>query len=268
MAAPVAVLATASAVTLGVVAAHPSEGHDLMATASPQARLDATAGGSAARGPVVTRGTSRLVKAEKQIDAARQQIKATRSAVRNADTRLWTTEALNLWSGPEQDAVKLGVVDPAEKVLVTGRERAGREEIVLDGEPHWVSTGYLDDDKPLPGIGGSCTNGSSVASGVSPNIVKVHEAVCAVFPQITTYGTFRGDGEHSQGLAVDIMISGSTGWDVANFVRAHYSELGVEYVIYSQHIWSVERSGEGWRGMSDRGSTTANHYDHVHVTTY
>lgn len=105
-------------------------------------------------------------------------------------------------------------------------------------------------------------------SGVSPNIVKVHQAVCAAFPEITTYGTFRGDGEHSQGLAVDIMVSGDRGWEVAEFVRANFSDLGVNYIIYSQQIWSVDRSGEGWRGMEDRGSTTANHYDHVHVTTY
>ena len=105
-------------------------------------------------------------------------------------------------------------------------------------------------------------------SGVSPNIVAVHEAVCASFPEITTYGTFRGDGEHAQGIAVDIMVSGDRGWQVAEFVRAHYDELGVQYVIYSQHIWSVDRASEGWRPMEDRGSTTANHYDHVHVTTY
>ena len=96
----------------------------------------------------------------------------------------------------------------------------------------------------------------------------MHEAVCANFPEITSYGTFRGDGEHSQGIAVDIMVSGDRGWQVAEFVRANASELGVSYVIYSQQIWSVERGSEGWRGMEDRGSTTANHYDHVHVTTY
>ncbi|MDQ1640746.1 MAG: hypothetical protein QOJ90_97, partial [Actinomycetota bacterium] len=28
------------------------------------------------------------------------------------------------------------------------------------------------------------------------------------------------------------------------------------------------RSSEGWRPMADRGSTTANHYDHVHVSVY
>ena len=50
--------------------------------------------------------------------------------------------------------------------------------------------------------------------------------------------------------------------------RANYAALGIEYIIYSQRIWSVERGGEGWRAMSDRGSATANHYDHVHVTVY
>ena len=142
-----------------------------------------------------------------------------------------------------------------------------REEIVLDGKARWVTSGYLSADKPFA-LGGDCTNGTSVPSGVSPNIKLVHEAVCANFPEITAYGTFRGDGEHAQGIAVDIMVSGDRGWQVAEFVRAHYAELGVSYVIYSQNIWSVERSGEGWRGMEDRGSTTANHYDHVHVTTY
>ena len=50
--------------------------------------------------------------------------------------------------------------------------------------------------------------------------------------------------------------------------RADASELGVSYVIYAQRIWSVERGGEGWRGMSNRGSSTANHYDHVHVSVF
>ena len=64
------------------------------------------------------------------------------------------------------------------------------------------------------------------------------------------------------------MVSVAAGWEVAEYVRANHAALGVSYVIYSQKIWSVQRSGEGWRGMSNRGSATANHYDHVHVTTY
>ena len=183
----------------------------------------------------------------------------------------WSTADLNLWSASDKGASNLGILDSGEKVLITGRTADGRSEIVVKGAARWVTSDYLSDEKPEEGpagLGGSCTNGTSVPSGVSPNIVKVHEAVCAAFPDITTYGTFRGDGEHSQGLAVDIMVSGARGYEVRDFVRAHYAELGVNYIIYSQHIWSVDRGGEGWRSMSDRGSTTANHYDHVHVTTY
>ena len=97
----------------------------------------------------------------------------------------------------------------------------------------------------------------------------MHSAVCAAFPSISTYGTLRGGGgDHPQGRAVDIMVSGGLCYQVADFVRANASELGVSYVIYAQRIWSVERGGEGGRGMSNRGSSTANHYDHVHVSVF
>ena len=193
----------------------------------------------------------------------------TRKAIKNADTKLWTTAPLNLWSDPTSKAERAGEVKAGKQVLVTGRRDLGRVEIVWESQARWVTEGYLSDEKPVVGIGGVCSNGTAVSSGVSANIVAVHEAVCAAFPSISTYGTLRGGGgDHPLGRAVDIMVSGSMGWDVANFVRAHYAELGVSYVIYSQHIWSVERGGEGWRAMSDRGSSTANHYDHVHVSTF
>ena len=147
-------------------------------------------------------------------------------------------------------------------------------EGVVDGKARWVTQGYLQEEKPETGpaaasANASCTNGTSVPAGVSPNIAAVHRAVCAQFPSITSYGTFRsGGGDHGRGLAVDIMVSGELGWQVAEFVRANAGQLGVSYAIYSQRIWSVERGGEGWRPMSDRGSATANHYDHVHVSTF
>jgi hypothetical protein len=220
------------------------------------------------RTPVVSRSGTRiepLSEIEKMLTT-----QATAKAVRQADTKLWTTAPLNLWTTPQEDtARKLGEVDAGKKVLVTGREAAGRQEIVVDGESRWVTAGYLSDDKPVagpPGLGGACTNGSSVSG--QANVLAVHQAVCAAFPELTSYGTYRSDGEHSMGIAIDIMVSGDRGWQVAEFVRAHYAELGVSYVIYSQRIWSVDRAGEGWRYMSDRGSSTANHYDHVHVTTF
>ena len=271
VAAPLALVATLSTVSLGVLAADPDT-RDLLAASSSSAigeADDASTDTTAERAQVVSRSGSRierLGKVDMMLTAA-----ATRKAIRNADTRLWTTAPLNLWTTPDDSARKVGVVKAGQKVLVTGREAAERVEIVVDGSSRWVTSGYLSDEKPDPDpadieLGGACTNGSSVSG--QPNVLAVHEAVCAAFPELTSYGTYRSDGEHAQGIAIDIMVSGSLGWEVAEFVRAHYAELGVNYIIYSQKIWSVDRAGEGWRYMSDRGSVTANHYDHVHVTTY
>jgi hypothetical protein len=265
VAGPLAVLATASAVTLGVLASDPATRDLLAADVSSGVSSDLAA--AAPRQQVISRGGGRdtiepLSQEEKLTDGA-----TTRRVVQAAETKRWTSESLNLWSEPGEKATQVGEIDAGERVLVTGRTLDGRVEIVVDGTARWVTEGYLSDEKPIA-IGGDCTNGTSVPAGVSPNIAKVHAAVCAAFPEITTYGTFRGDGEHAQGIAVDIMVSGDRGWEVAEFVRENYAELGVSYLIYSQRIWSVERSGEGWRAMANRGSVTANHYDHVHVTTY
>lgn len=275
VAAPIALLATAGAVTLGVVGApSPTE----LVTAN--AREAAVPGPSTEfeRQPVVSRSSDRIERKPSKAEVVTAPA-AVRRAVSAADTKLWTTTTLNLWTAPGDKATKVGVLDELTKVLVTGRSLFGREEVVVDGTARWVSRGYLVAEKPeaetaeetaaaKPAVGGTCTNGTSVSAGVSPNVAAVHRAVCAAFPQITSYGDFRSDGEHSQGIALDIMVSGDLGWEIAEFLRANYAELGISYLIYAQQIWSVERAGEGWRGMSDRGSATANHYDHVHVTTY
>lgn len=267
IAGPIALLATVSAVSLGVVTSDPATS----STPAPSAAA-ATASSVASETDVRRESLSRSAsRGELSSLLSQTQMvlsgESTRQAIKNADTKLWTTTTLNLWAEPGKKAAQVGEIDPGEKVLVTGRSLYGREEIVLDGKSRWVSTGYLSDEEPAT-LGGDCTNGTSVPSGVSPNIVAVHAAVCANFPEITVYGTFRSDGEHGQGLAVDIMVSGDRGYEVAEFVKANYAALGVSYLIYSQRIWSVERGSEGWRSMSDRGSTTANHYDHVHVTVF
>ena len=278
VAGPIALVATLSTVGAGVLAASP-ETRDLLAADSSTSAGTNTASGSLSaavdlsdRPQIVSRSDSRIDRVS-EIDRM-MTAEATAEAIRKADTQLWTTAPLNLWTTPDDTASKLGVLSGGKKVLVTGREAVDRVEIVVDGQSRWVTAGYLTEEKPEPeeaepeeiGLGGACTNGTSVSG--QPNIIAVHEAVCAAFPEITSYGTYRSDGEHAQGLAIDIMVSGAAGWEVAEFVRANYAELGVSYVMYSQRIWSVDRAAEGWRYVEDRGSVTANHYDHVHVTTY
>ena len=273
--APIAVVATLSAVTMGVLAAEPATSDTDLLTASSSTSQSIAGATSAVgrRGELASR--SQIRTAARAEAAARQDMSVDEQARRLAkkvDSGLWTTADLNLWDGPSEKADKLGVLDALTQVKVTGRRQLGRVQIVLDGQSRWVTADYLAKDKPKPepegpSLGGACTNGSTIDAGHAA-LYDIHDVVCANWPEITAYGTWRGDGEHGEGRAIDIMTSGATGWDVANFLRANYSSLGIEYIIYSQQIWSVERAGEGWRGMSDRGSVTANHYDHVHVTVY
>ena len=260
---PLAVLATAGVVSLGVVVGDPavSDAGPLGAAASS---IDTT------RSVDLTRSADRtkVPPAPIALPANFMSKASISKAVAGAKKKLWTTAELNIWTQPGDKAKQVGEIEDGKKVLVTGRKLWGRSEIVIKGQARWVTEGYLSAEKP-PTLGGDCTNGTSVPSGVSDNIAAVHNAVCANFPEITSYGTLRGGGgDHGSGRAVDIMVSGELGWAIANFVRENASALGVSYVIYSQSIWSVERSGEGWRGMSSRGSTTANHYDHVHVSVF
>jgi hypothetical protein len=112
----------------------------------------------------------------------------------------------------------------------------------------------------------ACASGSGVESGLAANTILVHRAVCTTYPSITAFGGLSGSGsEHASGHALDIMVSGSAGLDVAAWLRANYATFGITEIIYQQQIWTTQRSSEGWRAMSDRGSVTANHYDHIHV---
>ncbi|GAA4751654.1 hypothetical protein GCM10023350_41160 [Nocardioides endophyticus] len=271
VAAPLALLTTAGAVTIGVLATNPVAAGNVLA--KDAADISSVTPRDATRTDGVSRAQSRRVAArlEKAHERSNQMI-VTRTAVRNADTRLWATADLNLWSGSGKDAKQAGEIEAGKRVLVTGRRSADREEVVIDGEPRWVTAGYLSDEKPLAAAAGlsmaPCPD-PSVENGLTSNAVYVYRSVCHAFPQITSYGGWDGHGEHASGRALDIMTSDVTlGTAIADFLREHASELKLYDVLWRQRIWTQERSGEGWRAMSSRGSATANHYDHVHVATY
>ncbi|MFT4163981.1 MAG: SH3 domain-containing protein [Microlunatus sp.] len=203
--------------------------------------------------------------AEKRAKELRESIIGTR----------YTTAALKVRTKPAKDAKSVDVIDSAKKVKVTETVEKGYRQVVVDGKARWVSNEYLSKKKPsaesAAGVSNAaCSKSSGIESGLVSNGVKVYRAICAAFPQVTSFGGRRASNDfHGTGQAVDAMISDSAaGLRLANWVRAHASELGVSEVIYAQKIWTVQRSGEGWRGMSDRGSATANHYDHVHVSVY
>jgi hypothetical protein len=190
----------------------------------------------------------------------------------------WTTTRLNVRIRPSESAKLLTVLGPRVRVLVTGKVRGQWAEVAWKKRTVWVHKTYLARSKPEAvaataatptGVSGRpCPDGSSVESGLQANTVKLYRAVCAAFPAVSSWGGRSGSGDHGAGRALDIMCTGSLGDSIANYVRSHASSFGVSEVIWKQRIWSVQRSSEGWRPMEDRGSTTANHYDHVHVSVY
>ena len=210
-------------------------------------------------------------KAAKKKAAAREAAELKDSVIGSR----YTTSAVKLRKSPSKDAKSVDIVDEAKKLKVTDTVRKGYRQVVVDGKGRWVTNEYLSKKKPsadkTAGISGaSCSKSSGIESGLVSNGVKAYRAMCAAFPEVSSFGGRRSSNDfHGSGQAIDAMISDSAaGWRLANWVRANASKLGVSEVIYSQKIWTVQRSGEGWRGMSDRGSSTANHYDHVHVSVY
>ncbi|MFC4123239.1 coiled-coil domain-containing protein [Nonomuraea zeae] len=87
-------------------------------------------------------------------------------------------------------------------------------------------------------------------------------------------GCFRAgsSGEHPLGRACDFMMStggsmpsavnNALGDRIAEWALKNKGRLGIKYVIWRQRI----NQGSGWRAMSDRGSITENHFDHVHIS--
>ncbi|RVX40511.1 hypothetical protein EDD27_2922 [Nonomuraea polychroma] len=93
---------------------------------------------------------------------------------------------------------------------------------------------------------------------------------------IGCYREIQDGGEHPLGRACDFMLSRGgampsaeelkRGDQIAAWAIKNAKRLGIMYIIYRQRIWHV-RTG-AWRTMSDRGGTTANHYDHPHISVY
>jgi hypothetical protein len=273
-----AAVATLPAIALGVVVADPAGTVSLEAHQQAPLQLDPDRYDTAP----VSRTFDRTAARNFQQGIVAQR--ATARAVDKASVKKWTTVALNIWSSSSKAARQLGLMDSGKQVLVTGRAEDGRVEIVVDGQSRWVTAGYLSDDKPeaptsdpsaTPEVSAAaglsmapCPDGS-VESGLTSGAVYVYRSVCHAFPQITTYLGWDAHGEHSSGKALDIMTSDVTlGNAIAAFLQQHASELHIYDILWRQHIWTPVRASEGWRLFADRGSATANHYDHVHVSVY
>lgn len=228
--------------------------------------------------------------ATKSTPAASATPTATVPALGAVSGTRYATTVVNVRALPSSTAEKLDVLAEGDAVQVTENWMNGFRQVSLNGKAGWVSGDYLTRTKPAAkptstttsssssssstsgstsgSSGGSCSISTSIVAHLTSATQNVYQRVCANFPNVSSFGGYRaGDsGEHGQGRALDVMISGQAGWAVANWARANAYSLGITEVIYSQQIWTTQRASEGWRSMSDRGSATANHFDHVHIT--
>ena len=182
----------------------------------------------------------------------------------------YATTTLIIRSTPDANFQSVTEVGIGTALSITGVVTNARMQIVYDNAVRWVTAQYLSTTKPA-------TPAYPVEKGLKPNAIKVHRAVRANFPQITSIGGVRRDPlpDHPSGRALDLMIpsyksaSGKAlGQKIALWAKANARSLGINYVIWNQHIWNIERDKEGWRYMADRGGDSANHKNHVHITVF
>lgn len=200
----------------------------------------------------------------------------------------YSTANLKLRQVPTDQSKTVATLAVGQEIKITAETSGVYRQVIHQGKAAWVTAKYLTATKPAAKpagtTGGSapatssitgnitlapCAAGSRVESGLRANTIKLYRSVCATFPQITSYGGVRADSMpyHPSGRALDIMLpsisQNALGWQIARWVVANASSFNVDHVIFDQQIWV---KGMGWRGMENRGSATANHRDHVHVT--
>ncbi len=122
-----------------------------------------------------------------------------------------------------------------------------------------------------------------IGDNITPRMREVRDEVDRRFGPFGPFGAIGcyrpgSDGEHPLGRACDFMLSSGgvmpaassiqEGYDIAAWAQANASRLGIMYIIYRQRIWDVRMASSGWVPMENRGSITANHYDHVHISVF
>lgn len=201
-------------------------------------------------------------------------------------TKYSTSSGVNVRATASTSGDVLGTLARAAAVKVTDVTSGDWQQISYNDKAAWVSTKLLSNSKPAASTSGTtsssdvaipasgdystaaCKYGSGIEAGITANTKRVFRAFCAVFPTITSYGGYRAAESwsyHTRGAAIDAMVSDRTlGWQMAKWAAANASALNIDQVIYAQRIWT--KQNPTWRAMSDRGSVTANHYDHVHIS--
>ncbi|MGT2885097.1 LysM peptidoglycan-binding domain-containing protein [Streptococcus ferus] len=176
-----------------------------------------------------------------------------------------TTAALDTTSQTETSAVSEAEI-PAE----TTQAQTEAAPVVTEAE----TTAAVTEAAPqAQAVAATTSTSSTDSSGLQPQVSAFKDEVAGIYG-ITSFSTYRaGDsGDHGKGLAVDFMVpdSSALGDQVAQYAISNMGAKNISYVIWKQRFYAPFDSIYGpaytWNPMPDRGSATANHYDHVHVS--
>jgi hypothetical protein len=163
-----------------------------------------------------------------------------------------------------------GVEQRAERAASASTARLQKLVAALVGQRHRVAMLLAKFRPQSPVIG----------DHITPRMRQVKDAIDARFGPFVSIGCWRPGttGEHPLGRACDFMLSTGgvmptpaniqRGYRIAAWAQAHAANLGIMYIIYRQRIWDIRMASAGWVKMPDRGSITANHYDHVHISVF
>ncbi len=124
--------------------------------------------------------------------------------------------------------------------------------------------GRLGEPTPAPAARADCGLNTGELGAVKPFVRTAAEFLGCAFGEPEVLGVAgRGNAsDHPKGRALDFMVDRATGDRLAACAVRNREALGISYVIWRQRI----DTGSGFRTMEDRGSPTANHVDHVHIS--
>ncbi len=178
---------------------------------------------------------------------------------------------------PNSKSTKVGSLKLGESIQVTERVTNGYREVVYKKRLAYVYDAEISKNKPSEGGAGAATGtlypgqtSSKNKYGLTDKAMVVYNAVMSRWGgRIKAVGGYRPHSlsVHQYGRAIDFMLTphkdSEVGWAMARYLAANHAKFGVDHIIYEQKIWTPYR--KTWRHMADRGSITANHWDHVHV---
>ncbi|WP_162496054.1 LysM peptidoglycan-binding domain-containing protein [Streptococcus suis] len=173
----------------------------------------------------------------------------------------------------EQPVVEAPVEEVVEQPVVEAPVEEVVEQPVVEAPVEEVVEQPVVETPQVTALSTTTTSTSAYDVGLQPQVAAFRAEVANAFG-ITSFSGYRaGDsGDHGKGLAIDFMVpeSSALGDQVAAYAVANLASKNINYIIWKQRFYAPYDSIYGpaytWNLMSDRGSITENHYDHVHVS--